>query len=127
MTLLIFNNGTHADPPSDAEQIKPKQHALKKLDLSLPSSSLKHSEPFTKEREQSAFRQTPVIASPIQTLSYTSTQKVADSLENRRRLSAAHIMSFPVITAMPHQLVLKAKLLMAESDISHIIIVNKEQ
>jgi len=127
MTLLIFNNGTHTDPPSGVEQIKPQQHALKELDLSLPSSPLKQPESYTKEKEQSALRHTPVVASPLQTLSYTSTQKVADSLENRRRLSAAHIMSFPVITAMPHQLVLKAKLLMLECDISHIIIVNKEQ
>ena len=127
MTLLIFNNGMLADPPLGAEQLKPKEHSLKKIDLSLPSSPLIKSESYTEEREPAAFRKTPLMASPKQTLSYTSTQKVADSLENRRRLSASHIMSFPIITAMPHQLVLKAKLLMMESDISHIIIVNKEQ
>ena len=113
MTLLFFNNGTHADSPSGAEQIKPTQHTLKEVRPVLTFIFLLiQPESYTKEREQSALRQKPVVASPIQTLSYTSTQKVADSLENRRRLSAAHIMSFPVITAMPHQLVLKAKLLM---------------
>jgi len=127
MTLLIFNNGTRADPLSGAEQLKPKEHSLKKLYLSLAPSSLLQPESYTQEREQAAFRKKPAVASPKQTLSYTSTQKVVDSLENRRRLSASHIMSFPVITAMPHQLVLQAKLLMTESDISHIIIVNKEQ
>jgi len=127
MTLLIFNNGTRADPPSDSKQHKAKEHSLKELDLSLASSLPVQPKSDTKKRGQTAFGQTPLIASPKQTLSYISTQKEADSLENRRRLSAAHIMSFPIITAMPHQLVLKAKLLMMESDISHIIIVNKEQ
>jgi len=78
-------------------------------------------------KEQIALRQKPAVAYPKQTLSYINTGKVADSLENRRRLLASHVMSSPVITAMPHQLVIKAKQLMQENDISHIVIINNEQ
>jgi len=127
MALLIFNNGTATDPSSSRDLKLPAGSSLKRLDLSSPSMLSNQDEISIASKEQIALRQKPAVAYPKQTLSYINTGKVADSLENRRRLLASHVMSSPVITAMPHQLVIKAKQLMQENDISHIVIINNEQ
>jgi predicted transcriptional regulator len=66
------------------------------------------------------------MAAPGQTLSYINTGKSASTLENRRRLSAAHVMSSAVITAVSHDLVSHVQQLMRDNDISHIVIIDNE-
>lgn len=127
MTLLIFNNGT---PSSESPSTKRRQaidSSLKQIDLSSPYKQFHQSELPYVDKGQAQAQKKPTIASPKQTLSYINTGKAADSLENRRRLRASHVMTTPAITAMPHELVLKAKQQMSDNDISHLIVINKDQ
>ncbi len=59
----------------------------------------------------------------LKTLSYINTDR--DSLDNRRRLLASHVMSSPVITTYAHDLVSQALQLMNTHDISHVVVINK--
>jgi CBS domain-containing protein len=109
---------------------KVSDYKLKHLDFS------KESEPDSFEvslSPRSSYQQTintskkpAPKASPNQTQSYINTGNVVDSLENRRRLMATHVMSSPVHTAMPHQLVAHAKKTLLDNNVSHIVIVNAQ-
>lgn len=127
MALLIFNNGTAASPAtnnSTKSSVLASRGSIKELDFSssLPQkhNSPEHQEPPKRNPTQAT------VASPNQKLSYINTSKNADSLENRRRLKASHIMTSPVISAMPHDLVSKCQLLMRDNGVSHIVIINRE-
>jgi CBS-domain-containing membrane protein len=50
-----------------------------------------------------------------------------DTLQNRRLLTAATIMSKPVISVMSHELVIKAKLLMQKHQLTKLIVINKNK
>ncbi|MCJ8338013.1 MAG: CBS domain-containing protein [Pseudomonadales bacterium] len=130
MALLIFNNGTLTPGVSRRQQTNPGvvNHSLKQLDLSLPLANDYQPQYQSQGRQQTAGPQkkAATLAAPGQTLSYINTSKTANTLENRRRLSAAHVMSSPVITAVAHDLVSHAQQLMQENDISHIVIIDSE-
>ena len=127
MTLLMFNNGTEAAQSDKQERTQARDTSIKQLDFSVRSKpALRHTLADLSQATPTA-KKKATIASPNQTLSYINTGKVADSLDNRRRLRASHVMTTPVITAMAHELVSHAKTLMHENDISHIVIINTEQ
>ncbi|MEM5528523.1 CBS domain-containing protein [Gammaproteobacteria bacterium AS21] len=50
-----------------------------------------------------------------------------DTLQNRRLLTAAVIMSKPVISVMSHELVIKAKLLMQKHQLTKLVVINKNK
>ncbi|MEH6443573.1 MAG: CBS domain-containing protein [Oceanospirillaceae bacterium] len=124
MALLIFNNGTAASAASNNTKSSylTANSSLKQMDFSNPSENKK---PYVNDKlpQQNINQKNPIIASPGQKSSYINTGKSTDSLENRRRLKASHVMSSPVLTATPHDLVDNAKLLMQENKVSHLVIV----
>ena len=130
MALLIFNNGS----VSQGAAHRQKSHfdvanaSLKQMDLSLPLANNYQPQYQSQGRQQaqSQQRKPATMAAPGQTLSYINTGKSASTLENRRRLSAAHVMSSVVITAVSHDLVSHVQQLMRDNDISHIVIIDNE-
>ena len=126
MTLLIFNNGTPSAEMPNRKRNPVIDYSLKQIDLSSPYKQFQQTELPYVEKEAPQPKKKAAIAYPNQTLSYINTGKAADSLENRRRLRASHVKTTPVITAMPHELVTRAKLLMHDNDISHLVIFNNE-
>lgn len=61
------------------------------------------------------------------TQKYLNTDKSTSSLENRRRLTAAHVMSAPVITLQPQNLITTARQQLQDHDISHLVITDAEK
>ncbi|OUS29550.1 hypothetical protein A9R01_13235 ['Osedax' symbiont bacterium Rs2_46_30_T18] len=130
MALLIFNNGMLSAGTSrnQTTNINVANQSLKQMDLSLPLANNYQPQYQSQGRQQaqSQQRKPATLAAPGQTLSYINTGKSANTLENRRRLSAAHVMSSPVVTAVSHDLVSHAQALMRENDVSHIVIIDNE-
>ncbi|MFT5707881.1 MAG: CBS domain-containing protein [Oceanospirillaceae bacterium] len=125
MALLIFNNGTASSAALNNTKSSyfSANSSLKQIDFANSSES-KDLYSNDKPQQQSINQKNPVVASPSQKLSYINTGKTTDSLENRRRLKASHVMTSPVLTAMPHDLVDSAKLLMQENKVSHLVVVD---
>lgn len=125
MAVLFFNNGAIAPAAqNDSPKSSYLHHSsLKQLDFSNPSSNKNPARESAVPPRQEQAVTTP---SPGQTLSYINAGKSADSLENRRRLKALHVMSAPVITATSHDLVINCQQLMQDNNVSHIVIINKE-
>jgi CBS domain-containing protein len=126
MALFFFTNGVVREPiNSNKNSHLNDKPAIRHLDL---SNNAKQREP---QQEYPRARYNPTlltakkatVASPSQKNSYVGAS-ATDSLDNRRRLKATHVMSSPVVTAMPHDLVQHAKQLMLVHDISHIIVIN---
>ena len=133
MVFLVFNKGVATTPNKDdfKSKVKSSDYNLQHLDFSkepeqgtdkVPSSPAEMSQQTINTHKKTAPK-----ASPMQTQSYITTGNVADSLENRRRLMASHVMSSPVLTAMPHELVAHAKQILLDNDVSHIVIVNAQR
>ncbi len=127
MALLIFNNGTASSAPANGggrRTILANHSSLKEVDFSSTpdqrNTPRESHEPLSNGYSQAA------IASPNQKLSYINTGKNTDSLENRRRLKASHIMTSPVLTAKSHELVMSCRQKMLDSSVSHIVITNRE-
>ena len=108
MTLFVFNNGISSIISSNQ---KPYNFARKKPKDFSPLANLQH---------ESSHAQTPNKNDVID-------NKDLDALQNRRLLTAASIMSHPVITVMSHELVIKAKLLMKEHKLAQLIVINKNK
>lgn len=133
MGLFFFNNGKareliHKNKSRDVQ----KNLAIKRIDLSSSANTLKNSTKLGADNSKSAHRENfqtaikkALVASPSQKESYVSAS-ANDSLENRRRLKASHVMSTPAVTVKPQGLVEQAQQLMQDNDISHIVVVNPQ-
>ena len=129
MALLIFNNGTASSPPADSSSrrtILANHSSLKEVDFSSPQEQKNAQREAQQPQNQNPVYSPATLASPNQKLSYINTGKNADSLENRRRLKASHIMSTPVLTAKSHELVTSCHQRMHDNGVSHIVIINQE-
>ncbi|EPJ48925.1 MAG: hypothetical protein OFPII_04010 [Osedax symbiont Rs1] len=96
MSIFIFNNGILQQNPRQQENFY--------LDKKAPQAANNN-------------------LATLKTLSYLNTDR--DSLDNRRRLLASHVMSSPVITVFAHDLVSQALHLMSSHDISHVVVINE--
>ncbi|MGB1239674.1 MAG: HPP family protein [Pseudomonadales bacterium] len=117
MALMIFDKGV----PSPAKLRETPHSSIVPLQLNAVRTSARQS-----RNTQAIYTKPHPSATSNQTQSY-QVQESADSLDNRRRLNAAHIMSSPVQTVTVHDLVTHAKDLMTEKDISHLIVVDPQQ
>lgn len=57
---------------------------------------------------------------------YIDTQKRSDSLQERRKLQALHIMSSPVITLPPEGTIYRALALLDDNEVDHLIVVDED-
>jgi CBS domain-containing protein len=127
MALLIFNNGTASSPQASGDNrrtILATHSSLKEFDFS-SSQDQKNTQRETQQPPSQGYS-SAAIASPNQKSSYINTGKNTDSLENRRRLKASHIMTSPVLTAKSHELITSCHQKMHDSSVSHIVIINHE-
>ena len=131
MGLFFFNNGEAREliQKNKTRDVQ-KNLAIKRIDLSSSAHTLKKPSVDSGKAPQRDYFQTAIkkalVASPGQRESYVSASAI-DSLENRRRLKASHVMSTPAVTVTPQSLVKQAQQLMQDNDIAHIVVVDAQK
>lgn len=124
MALLIYDNGSLVREPSKA---KFSRH-VEALTQTRPGRGVELSSQYGSREEQPA---TPVTAQPRNgqpTWKYLQQAKTkADTLDDRRRLTVAHVMSSPVITCHSYDTASTAWQKMSAEEIEHLVVVDSEQ
>ncbi len=118
MALLIYNNGI-ITPPSN---VIARQRQVEELN---PSSSDKQTNtpaPLARAAVPLGHKQGNNHPSNL----YLDTERKSDTLQERRKLQAMHIMSSPVISIAVQGTVFRAIAMMDEAEIDHIVVVNDE-
>lgn len=128
MALLIYDNGNLVKNPSEIKiperSVLPVDNPAYNTRAGL-NSSLKPTEenPVPSRRTiLAANRRMPLGSSRL----YEETGRKSDSLQDRRRLSAIHVMSSPVVTANQYDTIADSWLKMQQEEIDHLIVVNSQ-
>lgn len=124
MALLIYDNGNLVKNPSDATF--PLRGVNATYSSRAPQSSTQR-QPLPAEtkatspsHESSTSSRSTVVSSRL----YEETGRKSDSLQDRRRLTALHVMSSPVVTIGVFDTVQSAWELMQKTEIDHLVVVN---
>jgi predicted transcriptional regulator len=127
MALLIYDNGNLVKNPSSAQFLQRgveatlKNRAPKQF---LQNNTIGNAQVTTQANPTS----TPLTSGTRSTLVasrlYEETGRKSDTLQDRRRLIAIHVMSAPVITVGPFDTIKFSWELMQKENINHLIIVN---
>ena len=125
MTLLIYDNGNLVKNLSDAQfpqrGVTPAQGSPIARDVT--QQNMTASSNIT---SSSAYQ--PSVAQTRSTVTssrlYEETGRKSDSLQDRRRLMALHVMSSPPITVGQFETVKKAWEILQSEEIDHLIVVN---
>ncbi|WP_136681087.1 CBS domain-containing protein [Neptunomonas sp. XY-337] len=132
MVLLIYDNGNLVKNLSDA------QFPQRGVDATSQTSAAQNSLPYNElpQQQQPQQPQVTVLNSAAQTQQrgstsrssqlYEETGRKSDSLQDRRRLNAVHIMSSPVISVKTFDTVKRAWDLTEQEDINHLVVANAQ-
>lgn len=131
MVLLIYDNGNLVKNLSGA------QFPQGGVDATSPTSAAQNSLPDNElPQRQQQQPQVKVLNSAAKTQQrgstsrssqlYEETGKKSDSLQDRRRLNAVHIMSSPVISIKTFDTVKRAWDLTEQEDINHLVVSNTQ-
>lgn len=118
MALLIYNNGIITPTAS----LVSRQRHIEEL---YPSTSDRHTEnPASLARAAVPLGRKHQSSHPSSL--YLDTERKSDTLQERRKLQAMHIMSSPVISIPPQGTIFRALALMDQAAVDHIVIVDEE-
>ena len=128
MALLIYDNGNLVKNPSSAQFPRHGVAATFATSLAQYSTAQQNSDvKRTLPNLQSSTSTTPSSTTRSTGFSsrlYEETGRKSDSLQDRRKLLALHVMSSPVITAAPFDTIAAAWEKMTNERIDHLVIVN---
>lgn len=129
MALLIYDNGILVRNPSPMEA-PPRQVAPAQETPAATATAAHNPQPQTQQPTGQETANTPAPAPQTQrppvgpSKFYQNTGKQSDSLQNRRKLSAQHVMSSPAITIGPYTTLSDAWEKMQAESIQHLVVVN---
>lgn len=115
MALLIYANGI----VTPASSIHGGQRTVEESQ----ASTADRQGVLTRAPRHNTAEQQPLGRSRI----YLDTERRSDSLQERRKLQALHIMSSPVICATPMTSTIEALARMEQADIDHLVILDADQ
>jgi CBS domain-containing protein len=129
MALLIYDNGNLVRSPSDAK--------FARNEVTPTGSSQGSSASANRNTQESASQLSTMTYSPrpqsntVSTRSsafssrmYEENSRKTDTLQDRRKLSAVHVMTSPVITISQFDTVKNALQIMHHENIDHLVVVN---
>ena len=118
MALLIYTNGII----TPTHNVLARQRQVEELN---PSSADKHSDnptPLSRAVSPLGRKQTSTHPSNL----YLDTERKSDTLQERRKLQAMHIMSSPVVSIPSSGTIFRALALMDQAEVDHIVVVDEE-
>lgn len=127
MALLIYDNGNLVKNPSEIRiperSVMPIENPAHSAGAGLNTGVKSEDTPIpTRRTVLAANRRMPLGSSRL----YEETGKKSDSLQDRRRLSAIHVMSSPVVTANQYDTIADSWLKMQQEEIDHLIVINSQ-
>lgn len=127
MALLIYDNGNLVKNPSEIRiperSVMPIENPAHSAGAGLNTGVNSEDTPIpTRRTVLAANRRMPLGSSRL----YEETGKKSDSLQDRRRLSAIHVMSSPVVTANQYDTIADSWLKMQQEEIDHLIVINSQ-
>jgi CBS domain-containing protein len=129
MALLIYDNGNLVRSPSDAKfttsevaptgQSQGSPTSAQRNEQETPAQTTLPYIPRPQSSSTSAAR-----SSAFSSRMYEENSRKTDTLQDRRKLSAIHVMSSPVITISQFDTVKNALQIMHQEAIDHLVVVN---
>lgn len=127
MALLIYDNGSLVKNPSAAQFPKygiaaaPRSSAPKD---SVQKNTINNPQITTPTKPSNSPLTSGTRSTLVSSRLYEETGRKSDTLEDRRRLIALHVMSAPVVTVGQFDTIKFAWNLMQKENINHLVIVN---
>lgn len=118
MALLIYNNGIITPTSS----VLARQRHVEELNPSTPDRQAENPPPLARAAVPLGRKYQSSHPSNL----YLDTERKSDTLQERRKLQAMHIMSSPVVSIPSQGTIFRAIALMDQAEVDHIMVVDEE-
>jgi len=117
MALLIYNNGIITPTSS----VLARQRHVEELNPSTPDRQTENPAPLARAAVPLGRKHQSSHPSSL----YLDTERKSDTLQERRKLQAMHIMSSPVVSVPSQSMIFRALALMDQAEVDHIVVVDE--
>ncbi|MCD8513428.1 MAG: CBS domain-containing protein [Nitrincola sp.] len=118
MALLIYNNGIITPTSS----VLAKQRHVEELQQSSPDRQTENPAPLARAAVPLGRKYQSSHPSNL----YLDTERKSDTLQERRKLQAMHIMSSPVVSIPSQGTIFRALALMDQAEVDHLVVVDED-
>ena len=118
MALLIYNNGIITPTSS----VLARQRHVEELNPLTPDRQTENPASLARAAVPLGHKHQSSHPSNL----YIDTERKSDTLQERRKLQAMHIMSSPVVSVPSQGMIFRALALMDQAEVDHIVVVDEE-